>query len=60
MVQSFIDRDQHIWRSNQITEKVRLDYDVNITDAFASSIMRSNFGMRYKRVQLVAFTGNSE
>ena len=60
MVQSFIDRDQHIWRSNQITERVRLDHNVHITDAFATSILRSDFGMRYRRVKLVAFTGNSE
>ena len=59
MVQGFIDRDQHIWRILQIVEEVKREHDLMVTDALVSKVLRGRFGMRYKRVQLVAFQGNS-
>ena len=60
VVQGFIDRDQHIWRICQIVEEVKREHDLMVTDALVSKVLRGRFGMRYKRVQLVAFQGNSE
>ena len=55
VIQSFIDRDQHIWRRNQITEEVHREHGHTVTDALVSRLLRSRFSMRYKKVQIVAF-----
>ena len=60
VAQAFIDRGQHIWRVNQIIEEVRTEHDLEVTDALASRVLRGRFGMRYRRVQRVAFQGNSD
>ena len=50
MIQSFIDREQHIWRANQVTDEVKREHDLTVTDALVSKVLRGRFGMRYKRV----------
>jgi len=35
VVNAFLDRGQHIWRANQITEEVRVEHGIEITEAFA-------------------------
>jgi len=60
VVQSFIERSQHIWRRSQIVDEVKKDHDLVVTEALVSKVLGGCFGMRYKRVTLVAFQGNSE
>ena len=60
VVQSFIERSQHIWRRNQIVDEVKKDHDLVVSKALVSKVLRGRFGMSYKRVILVAFQGNSE
>jgi len=60
VVEAFISRDQHIWRMSQITDEVKREHGLTVTDALVSRVLRGRFGMRYRRVQHVAFTGNSE
>ena len=55
VIQSFIDREQHIWRRNQITEEVHREHSLKVTDALVSRLLRGRFSMRYKKVQIVAF-----
>ena len=60
VVQAFIDRDQHLWRMNQVKDEVKKDHSIEVNDVPISRVLRGRFGMRYKRVQLVAFQGNAE
>ena len=60
VVQSFIERKQHIWRRSQIVDEVKRDHDLVVTEALVSKVLRGCYGMSYKRVILVAFQGNSE
>ena len=60
VVQAFIDRDQHIWRMSQVKDEVYKEHGMEVNDVLVSRVLRGRFGMRYKRVQLVAFQGNSE
>ena len=55
VVQAFIDRGQHIWRRSQVKDEIKRDHGLMISDALISRVLRDRFGMRYKRVQLVAF-----
>jgi transposase len=55
VVQAFIDRGHHIWRINQVVAEVLKEHDLEITDHLVSRVLRRCFGMRYKRVQRVAF-----
>ena len=59
VVQGFIDRKQNIWRAEQIVEEVKRDYDLKVSNAFVGKVLRQVYGMRYKKVQRVAFLGNS-
>ena len=60
MIQSFVDREQHIWRINQVVAEVKRDHGLTVTDALVSRLLRGRFGMRYKKVQIVAYQGNSD
>ena len=55
VIEAFIDRGQHIWRMSQITDEVKRERGLTVTSALASRVLRGRFGMKYKRVQLVAF-----
>jgi len=59
VVEAFISRNQHIWRIDQIVAEVHKDHGLEVTGALVSRVLRGRFGMRYRRVQHVAFTGNS-
>ena len=41
-------------------DEVKKDHDLVVTEALVSEVLGGCFGMRYKRVTLVAFQGNSE
>ena len=41
-------------------DEVKKDHDLVVTEALVSKVLGGCFGMRYKRVTLVAFQGNSE
>ena len=41
-------------------DEVKKDHDLVVTEALVSKVLGGCFGMRYKKVQLVAFQGNSD
>ena len=55
VIKSFINRGQHIWRRSQLQDEIKRDHGLMIPEAFISRVLREHFGMRYKKLQLVAF-----
>jgi hypothetical protein len=48
--QHYIDRSQHIWNAQQIQDKVKEESRVEVNILNVRKVLRSSFGLRYKKV----------
>jgi transposase len=50
----------NLWRASQVVDVLKQKYDMHVSGAFVSNVLRNVMGMRYKRTVRVAIQTNSE
>ena len=55
-----INRKQHIWNTQLVVDEVKSQFNIKVENTYVSTVFRQAFDMRYKKIQRVAFQGNSE
>jgi hypothetical protein len=57
---SLLDRNIAIMKASQVTSWVNFQNDIKLTDALVRGVFKDEFGLRYKKVSIIANKSNSE
>ena len=58
--ENILSNEQQILKSSVVKHKVFEDHQLEVTNKQVCQVMKDQMGMRYKKVKLISYNGNSE